>query len=165
MNNYFNKYLKYKNKYHKYLEYLLLENNQYGGKKKKMNIKHNNIIYNKKMSNIINYKEAVSEPWFSLISLGLKIVEGRKNKGRFKEMKVGDIIEWTNNDFGFRSVLTEIIGKEIYPTFQEYLETEGLQKCLPTIHNIEQGLSVYFTYYTKDDEKEYGVVAIRLKVL
>ena len=37
------------------------------------------------------YKENVSEPWFTLISLGLKTVEGRKNKGRFKEMQIGDI--------------------------------------------------------------------------
>ena len=43
--------------------------------------------------------EYLSEPWFTLISLGLKTVEGRKNKGRFKEMKVGDIVEWTNDDF------------------------------------------------------------------
>jgi ASC-1-like (ASCH) protein len=46
-----------------------------------------------------NYTETVSEPWFTLISMGLKSVEGRKNKGRFKEMKVGDIVAWTNNDF------------------------------------------------------------------
>jgi ASC-1-like (ASCH) protein len=45
------------------------------------------------------YIENVSEPWFTLISLGLKTVEGRKNKGRFKDMQVGEIIEWTNKDF------------------------------------------------------------------
>jgi len=38
------------------------------------------------------YTENVSEPWFSLINLGLKTVEGRKDKGRFHDMKVGDII-------------------------------------------------------------------------
>jgi len=43
----------------------------------------------------IDYTENVSEPWFSLISLGLKTVEGRKNKGRFATMKPGQIIKWT----------------------------------------------------------------------
>jgi hypothetical protein len=38
------------------------------------------------------YTENVSEPWFSLINLGLKTVEGRKNKGRFHDMQLGDII-------------------------------------------------------------------------
>ncbi len=113
----------------------------------------------------IDYIENVSEPWFTLISLGLKTVEGRKNKGRFKEMKVGNIVQWTNNDFGTRTVLTEITGKSEYPTFQEYLETEGLGKCLPGIKDIETGLNVYFKYFTKQDEKEFGVVAIKLKLI
>jgi hypothetical protein len=30
------------------------------------------------------YLETLSEPWITLISLGLKTLEGRKNKGRFK---------------------------------------------------------------------------------
>ncbi len=131
--------------------------------KKSKNTNNFNI---KRMAGIkADYVENVSEPWFTLISLGLKTVEGRKNKGRFTEMKVGDIIQWKNNDFMERSVLTEIIGKVEYSTFQEYLESEGLNKCLPGIPSLDHGLSVYFKYFTKEDEKEFGVVAIRLRLL
>lgn len=112
-----------------------------------------------------NYKESVSEPWFTLISMGLKSVEGRKNKGRFKEMKIGDIVLWSNNDFAPREVLTKITGKAEYNNFKEYLETEGLDKCLPGIEDIDIGLSVYYKYFTKEDEKEFGVVAIRLELV
>lgn len=82
-------------------------------------------------------------------------------------MKVGDIIEWRNNNFKPRSFLTQITGKAEYPNFQTYLETEGLEKCLPNMekYGIEHGLSVYYKYYTKEDEKAFGVVAIRLKVI
>jgi len=166
------KYIKYKTKY--------LE--QDGGRrksKKKFNnnisINNNSIINNSNStissSNLNsvkpNYIESISEPWFSLILLGLKTVEGRKNKGRFKEMKVGDIVEWTNDNFMQRSILTRITGKAEYPTFREYLETEGLDKCLPGIEKfgIEHGLSIYFKYYTKEDEKEFGVVAIRMTLI
>lgn len=117
------------------------------------------------MTKIIKYTENVSEPWFTLISLGLKTVEGRKNKGRFKEMNVGDIIIWTNNDFMPRKIKTKIIRKTVYNTFKEYLETEGLKKCLPGIPNIDYGLAVYYKYYTKQEENEYGVCAIKLKRL
>ncbi len=127
---------------------------------KKSNIRKPNIKMESK-----KYIENVSEPWFSLISLGLKTVEGRKNKGRFKEMNVNDVIEWTNNDFKPRSVLTKITKKKEYNTFKEYLETEGLNKCLPGIPTIEHGLSVYFKYFTKEDEEQFGVVAIGLKLL
>ena len=128
-----------------------------------------NIITNKKRRNKMEpkYIENLSEPWFSLIQLGLKTVEGRKNKGKFKEMKVGDIIEWKNEDFKPRSFLTQITGKAEYPNFKTYLEIEGLDKCLPNMekYGIEHGLSVYYKYYTKEDEKAFGVVAIRLKVI
>ena len=38
------------------------------------------------------YKKHLSEPWFSLIKLKLKTVEGRLNKGDFSKMLVGDNI-------------------------------------------------------------------------
>jgi len=110
-----------------------------------------------------DYIESVSEPWFSLILLGLKKVEGRKNKGRFYDMKIGDIIQWTNNDFLHRTVLTIVKDKKYYNTFEEYLEKEGLENFLPGMPDMEYGLSVYFTYYTKEDEKEYGVAAVHIE--
>ena len=106
--NYELKYIKYKNKYL----------NQDGGKRKSKKKLNKNILLNIN-KNKPNYIETLSEPWFTLIHLGLKTVEGRKNKGRFKEMKVGDIVEWTNDDFMARSVLTKITGKAEYSTFRE----------------------------------------------
>ena len=169
MNNYQDKYLKYKSKY------LELKNNistdiiQDGGKKLKSKSTCNSSKYKLNLSRMEeikpDYVENLSEPWFTLISLGLKTVEGRKNKGRFKEMKVGDIVQWTNNDFAPRNVLTEVIGKSEYNTFEEYLDVEGLDKCLPGIKDLDTGLSVYYKYFTKEDEKEFGVIAIRIKLL
>jgi ASC-1-like (ASCH) protein len=109
-----------------------------------------------------DYVEHLSEPWFSLISLGLKTVEGRKNEGKFSDMEVGQIIQWFNDDFEHRAINTRIVSKQTYPTFEEYLVSEGLEKCLPGIPSISHGLSVYFKYFTKEDEATYGVVAIRL---
>ncbi len=80
-------------------------------------------------------------------------------------MKVGDLVKWTNDDFGERYVITEIVRKKEYSTFREYLENEGLEKCLPSIFDINIGLNVYYKYNTKEEEKEYGVIAIELKVL
>jgi ASC-1-like (ASCH) protein len=156
------KYKKYKTKY------LLLKNieNQIGGekklKKKHIDNNRNKLSYNKMDGKYILH---LSEPWFTLISLGLKTVEGRKNKGIFKEMKVGDIIQWTNDDFDNRTVLTKIIKKVEYDTFSEYLNNEGLENCLPGMPSLEHGLSVYFKYYTKEDETNYGVIAIHLELI
>lgn len=154
----YNKYIEYKSKYIEYKsKYINLQNGGKNNKYKKMKISKQN---NKEM-----YIENVSEPWFSLISLGLKTVEGRRNKGRFMEMKIGEIIKWTNSDFSPRSIMTRIVRKTQYKTFREYLENEGLDKCLPSITDINTGLSVYYKYFTKEDEETYGVIAIELKII
>lgn len=53
-------------------------------------------------------------------------------------MKTGDIVEWNNNDFEQRKVITRISGKTEYSTFTEYLKNEGLKKCLSRM--IKYGL-------------------------
>lgn len=173
--DYLTKYYKYKNKYLE-LKSITLEQStksvlEGGGKKK---LKKSNFVQthvnkiNKEIGGMNfepKYKETLSEPWFTLISLGLKTVEGRRNKGRFKEMAAGDIVEWTNDDFKSRSVLTRITRKAEYATFGEYLETEGLQRCLPGMPDLSHGLSVYYKYFTKEDERQYGVVAIEIELV
>ena len=148
------KYKKYKIKYFK--------NSQLGGKIKKNSRKNKKIV-----NNIIpNYTEHVSEPWYTLILLGLKTIEGKKNKGRFKDMKIGEIIKWHNEDFNeTRSFFTKIIRKTEYDTFKEMLETEGINKCLPGFKDIDSGLNVYYKYNTKEEENEFKVLAIELKIL
>ena len=42
----------------------------------------------------MKYEKHLSEPWFSLVKLKIKTVEGRLNKGIFVNLKVGDIIEF-----------------------------------------------------------------------
>jgi ASC-1-like (ASCH) protein len=113
----------------------------------------------------MKYVEHVSEPWFSLILLGLKTVEGRLKKGRFGEMKEGDVIEWNNDDFGNRSVTTIISKICYYPSFHSYLTSEKLTNCLPSISTIKDGVNVYYKYYTPENEEKYGIVAIHIKIL
>jgi len=103
----------------------------------------------------------LSEPWFSLIKFKIKQVEGRLNKpGDFKNMEVGDTIEFTNNDFGFeRSFIVTIKSISYYPNFLKYLEVEGIDRCLPSVDNIAHGVDVYYKYYKPEDESKYGIKA------
>lgn len=110
----------------------------------------------------MNYIEHLSEPWFTEINEGRKTIEGRKNKGRFANMKVGETIEWYNEDKRCCSRITNV---RQYDTFKNYLLSEGLSNCLPMIENIEDGVNVYYQYYTKEDEKMYGVVAIEIELI
>lgn len=109
------------------------------------------------------YKKNVSEPWFSFMEDGTKQVEGRLCLGDFAVMNEGDIITFTNDEMGFERMFTVTIKQIIkYDNFREYLECEMLEKCLPLVDNIEDGLQVYYKYYSRENELKYGVRAFRL---
>ena len=43
------------------------------------------------------------------------------------------------------------------------LEREGIERVLPGVHNIEEGVRIYRQFYTEEEEKNYGVVAIEIE--
>ena len=109
------------------------------------------------------YTKHLSEPWFSLIKIGAKKCEGRLHKGDFALMKKDDYILFENSDFGFlRSFRCKIISIHNYDSFKSYLEGETLEKCIPGIDTIEQGVEIYHKYYDEEEEAKYKIVAIRL---
>lgn len=116
------------------------------------------------MSKAKQFRKHLSEPWFSLIMIDSKTVEGRLNQGDWKEMYEGDKIDFYNEDFGLkREYQVVIISKKIYPSFETYLISEGLHKTLPSIEKIEDGLKLYRMFYKQDEEMKYGVIALELK--
>jgi ASC-1-like (ASCH) protein len=113
----------------------------------------------------MKYTISVSEPWFTLIKLGIKTCEGRLNKGLFEKLKKNDIIIFTNNNFGFyRKCSVKITNTTSYKTFKKYLKKEKLKKCLPGITKISNGEKVYHKYYTKEQESKFGIVAIKFEL-
>ena len=113
----------------------------------------------------MKYEKHLSEPWYSLIKLGIKTCEGRLNKGDFSKMNVGDIITFENSDFGFeRKFNVQVISIHNYKTFSDYLRAETLKKTLPGITKVEDGLKIYYKYYKKEDEAKYNIRALRLQI-
>lgn len=114
---------------------------------------------------MVVYIKHLSEPWFSLVRLGIKTVEGRLDKKSFKCLMVGDIIVFRNDDFGFqRSCQVEIQKITKYQTFEHLLIDKHLDNCLPGIDTLENGVKVYLHYFDKDDELEFGVLALDIKL-
>ena len=114
----------------------------------------------------MKYDKHLSEPWFSLIKLGIKTCEGRLNKGDFLKMKVNDTIKFFNEDFTFkRSYSVKITKITKYNTFENYLRGKTLKKTLPGINTIKDGLQIYYQYYSKEDEKKFKIIAIDIEVI
>ena len=104
----------------------------------------------------------VSEPWFTYIKKNKKVIEGRLNKGTFSNLKKNDIIKFKNND---DEVLVKIIKIVNYKTFREYLTQEGLKRTLPSIKTLDEGINIYYQYYTRENEEKYGILAIYIKLI
>jgi ASC-1-like (ASCH) protein len=100
----------------------------------------------------------IQEPYRSLVLKGKKTVEGRLNRGKFTSIKVGDVLELEPDKVRF-----EVVGKNNYPSFREMIEKEGIENVLPDKDNIEEAVNVYYRFFTKEQENEFGVVAIRIK--
>jgi ASC-1-like (ASCH) protein len=112
------------------------------------------------------YRKHLNDPWFSLVAVGCKTIEGRLHRDDWATMEEGDQIDWYNDDFSLkREFRTLILKKRKYPCLTSYLNTEGLEKTLVTIDNIQDGVKLYHIYYKPTDEKTYGVVAFELKVV
>jgi ASC-1-like (ASCH) protein len=71
-------------------------------------------------------------------------------------------VTFVNNNERFDARIRKI---KKYDTFEEYLSQEGLKRTLPNIKTIKDGCDVYYKYYTKDQESQYKILAIYIKVL
>jgi ASC-1-like (ASCH) protein len=110
------------------------------------------------------YKNHRQEPYFTYLKNGQKTIEGRIRKGKYAEIKVGDHI-MVNNTEETEVVKTEVIDTRNYHSIKEMLEKEEIKKLLPDAETVDEGIKIYSKFYNLDQEKEYGLVAIEVKLI
>jgi ASC-1-like (ASCH) protein len=125
--------------------------------------KKNSILKkSKKTAKMAEQVMNVQNPWFNYIKEGHKTIEGRLNKGKFANLKVGDIVVWENAGKKIRTKLTRI---EHYKSFSDMIINEGLRNVLPGKKTLNDGINVYRGFYSEAKEAEYGVLAIQVKLV
>ncbi len=105
------------------------------------------------------YDIDVTDIYFNQIKNGIKKVEGRLNKGRFKEIKINDEIIVN------KKIHVQVIDKKFYKSFEYMLLSEGIKNVIPNANNINEALNVYYEFYTKEDEEFFGVISLSFKIL
>lgn len=101
---------------------------------------------------------SISEPYFSQLQDGSKIVEGRSWKS-FEKYKIWDSIIFKNKNKVLKKTITNIVK---YKTLEDYLDQEGVDNCLPWIDNKEKAIEVYnqIPWY-KEKIKKYWIIAFK----
>ncbi|KAJ7947475.1 RNA-binding ASCH domain protein [Quillaja saponaria] len=102
----------------------------------------------------VGFELHVQESFFSKLKDGLKTVEGRCAVGNYNRIESGNLI------FFNKCVLFEVQGIRHYTSFSDMLEAESLQKVLPGVETVEEGVKIYRRFYTEEQEQSNGVLAI-----
>ncbi len=99
----------------------------------------------------------VQEPYLSLIKSGKKTVEGRLGKDKYFALQKGDLIK-------INDLEVEVLGVRKYDSFRDMLMKEGIENVIPDAKDLESAVNVYYKFYSKEDEKKFGVAGISIKI-
>ncbi|GLT34895.1 hypothetical protein SLA2020_093850 [Shorea laevis] len=91
---------------------------------------------------------------FSHLKDGLKGVEGRCAIREYSSIEPGAMILCN------KCLVLEVQNVHRYASFMEMLEAEDIDKVLPEVKTVEEGLQMYRKFYTEEEERSKGVLAI-----
>lgn len=107
------------------------------------------------------------------ILAGRKTVEGRLNRDKFAQYRVGDIVSLRRdhrNDAGqlkdgeLNAATIEIVAIRTYPTFLAMVTVEGYQRVIPSAKSADEAADEYNKYYSAVDQARSGVLAIEVRL-
>ncbi|XAR71104.1 hypothetical protein NMG60_11028218 [Bertholletia excelsa] len=102
----------------------------------------------------VDFELHVQEPFFSQLKDGLKIVEGRCAVGDYNKIAAGSLILFN------KCLVLQVEDVHHYTSFSEMLEAESLEKVLPGVKTIEEGVLIYRKFYPEQKERLNGVLGI-----
>ncbi len=123
----------------------------------------------------MKYSEVNIEiPYLKDIKSGDKTVEGRLNRGKYAGYKPLDLICFRPSIYSKKTsklkkntenVNVKILKIEKFLSFEEMLKKVGYKKAVPRAKSFKEALSVYRGFYTLQEEKTYGILAIYIELI
>jgi len=100
------------------------------------------------------------DPLNNILS-GKKKIEGRLNKGLFKNLSPNDKVRFCSKNKSCIAIITKI---KAYKNFRELLNY-NLTDVLPNVSTINEGVIKYNKYYSVEKEYKYGILGIHIEVI
>lgn len=112
------------------------------------------------------YIMKLQEQPFEQIKSGLKKWEIRLNDEKRKNIKIGDSILFRKLPDLLSGIVVEVEDVKYFSSFRKMAETISIIDIgFDKNSKIEDVESCYRKYYSEDEEKKYGVVAFKIKVI
>lgn len=104
----------------------------------------------------------LQEEYYNYIKYGTKRIEMRLNDEKRKNIKIGDIIEFENGKESFKTKVIDILK---YNTFEELIDNNDMSLLATKDMKKEDLLKVLEQFYSKEKQKEYGVLGIKIELI
>lgn len=99
---------------------------------------------------------------FAMIRSGYKTIEIRLFDKKRQQIEIGDTIVFTNTKTN-ETLYTTVTKLHRFNTFNELYKSLPLFKCGYTTENVDKATPADMEqYYSKEEQKKYGVVGIEL---
>jgi len=113
--------------------------------------------------NVVVHKTNLKQKDIDQIKSGEKTIEGRINCGIFLRYKPGDQVRFSDKKAPEDGVLCTISAIRQYLSFEDLLQQEGFEKCLPDVGSLEDAVSFYNAIAGSVKKvAKYGVMAMEL---
>jgi len=109
---------------------------------------------------------SLNSPWLEHVASGRKIYEGRRRTEKINEIRPGNIISFlpvtsSPND---KSIDCKVIAIHSFDTFRDALETLPIDRVLPGVRSVDEGVSIYARFVSIPTQIRDGVVMIQLEL-
>lgn len=97
---------------------------------------------------------------FEIVKMGVKDVEVRVNDEKRRKLKVGDTLVFLKRPLEDEAISKKVKALEYYKSFDELVEHYDMKRIYLEGYTKEMYLKEMARFYTKEEQDEYGVVAI-----
>lgn len=112
----------------------------------------------------MRYEMKLNNTPFEQMQKNEKTLEIRLNDAKRKLLNMGDEILFLNKDHPTKTLLKKVKDLRLYNCFAEMAENENcISAGFPTGYTTKDVLDCYYTFYTPEEEKQFGVLVIVLE--
>jgi len=103
--------------------------------------------------------------YYDFIINGTKRMEIRLNDEKRQLIKIGDIIKFRKEPELIESFKVKVVGLLKYNSFEDMFKDFEISILSDNSMTKEQLMSVLERFYTKEEQKQYGVLGIRIELI
>lgn len=107
----------------------------------------------------------LDEDIFEVVRNGDKNVEVRINDEKRKKLKIGNEIIFLKRPLEVETLKAEVIDLKYYESFKKLVDDYEVERLYSKEISKEEFLSLLHRFYSLEEEKEFGVVAIHFKLI